>query len=122
MVVGMVFVLSLCGNGLRKGYHAAYYGQVNPAFHRPCVVIIVSPTPGSVQAKPQTTLGCAGIRVGAARTRIAERTAEQGGGHRCDGRRNRFPAPNTKNSPARQSARRHRRLAVLARRDRKEIA
>jgi hypothetical protein len=40
MVVGMVFVLDLCGNSLRKGYHAAYYGRVNSVFHRPCVVIL----------------------------------------------------------------------------------
>jgi hypothetical protein len=37
----MVVILKLCGNGLRKGYHAAHYGQLVPAFHRPCVVILL---------------------------------------------------------------------------------
>jgi len=36
----MVLVLKQCGNSLRKGYHAADYGHVNPAFQRPCVVIL----------------------------------------------------------------------------------
>ncbi len=48
IVVGMVLVLKQCGNSLRKGYHAADYGHVNPAFQRPCVVILDSPALESI--------------------------------------------------------------------------